>query len=98
MTTFAIQLAAATQESGEVPPIIDTDPQATTNQWASWHEDIPPRSSTAPARRQFGLSSPCFQEGDTMSRKPNFTHLRDRTGPVAVPAPVPAEDGQPRRS
>ena len=41
-TTLAIHLAAAAQDAGRVALVIDTDPQATASQWASWRQDVPP--------------------------------------------------------
>lgn len=41
-TTLAINLAAAAEQSGEVALVIDTDPQATACQWASWRQGAPP--------------------------------------------------------
>ncbi|WP_447406183.1 nucleotide-binding protein, partial [Clostridium perfringens] len=38
-TTLAIHLAAAAQDAGRVALVIDTDPQATASQWASWRQD-----------------------------------------------------------
>lgn len=41
-TTFAINLAAAAERAGEVALVIDTDPQASACQWASWRGDRAP--------------------------------------------------------
>lgn len=50
-TTLAIHLAAAGQEAGQVSLIIDTDPQATASQWASWRQDAPPEVIDSPPPR-----------------------------------------------
>ncbi len=50
-TTLAIHLAAAAQEAGRVALIIDTDPQATASQWASWRQDAPPEVIDSPPPR-----------------------------------------------
>ena len=50
-TTLALHLAAAAQEAGRVALIIDTDPQATASQWASWREDRPPEVIDSPPPR-----------------------------------------------
>jgi chromosome partitioning protein len=50
-TTLAINLAAAADRAGEVALIIDTDPQASACQWASWRGDRPPEViDSAPPR------------------------------------------------
>ena len=41
-TTLALSLAAAAEAAGEVALVIDTDPQASACQWASWRNDAPP--------------------------------------------------------
>ncbi len=41
-TTLAINLAAEAQRQGHLALIIDTDPQATASQWASWRQDRHP--------------------------------------------------------
>ena len=41
-TTLALHLAAAAEAAGHVSLVIDTDPQATASQWASWRQDRPP--------------------------------------------------------
>lgn len=41
-TTLAISLAAAAEAAAEVALVIDTDPQASACQWASWRNDAPP--------------------------------------------------------
>jgi chromosome partitioning protein len=50
-TTLAIHLAAAGQEAGRVALIVDTDPQATASQWASWRGDQPPEVIDSPPPR-----------------------------------------------
>lgn len=50
-TTLAIHLAAAAQEVGLVSLIIDTDPQATASQWASWRDNRPPEVIDSPPPR-----------------------------------------------
>lgn len=50
-TTLAISLAAAAQTTGETTLIIDTDPQATACQWASWRKGAAPEViDSAPPR------------------------------------------------
>ena len=49
--TLAIHLAAAAQDSGLVSLVIDTDPQATASQWASWRHDEPPEVIDSPPPR-----------------------------------------------
>jgi chromosome partitioning protein len=50
-TTLAINLAAAAQATGAVSLIIDTDPQASACQWASWRgERSPEVIDSAPPR------------------------------------------------
>jgi chromosome partitioning protein len=50
-TTLAICLAAAAQNAGETALIIDTDPQATACQWASWRNGMAPEViDSAPPR------------------------------------------------
>jgi chromosome partitioning protein len=50
-TTLAINLAAAAQAAGAVSLIIDTDPQASACQWASWRgERAPEVIDSAPPR------------------------------------------------
>jgi chromosome partitioning protein len=50
-TTLAINLAAAAERAGEVALIIDTDPQASACEWASWRKDDPPEViDSAPPR------------------------------------------------
>jgi chromosome partitioning protein len=50
-TTLAINLAAAAELTGEVALVIDTDPQASACQWASWRGDRPPEViDSAPPR------------------------------------------------
>jgi len=50
-TTLAINLAAQAQLQGDVALVIDTDPQATASQWASWRQDRPPEViDSAPPR------------------------------------------------
>ena len=41
-TTLAVHLAAAAEAAGYVSLVIDTDPQATAGQWASWRNERPP--------------------------------------------------------
>ena len=41
-TTLAVHLAAAAEAAGHVALVIDTDPQATASQWASWRSERPP--------------------------------------------------------
>jgi chromosome partitioning protein len=50
-TTLALHLAAAAQDAGRVALIIDTDPQATASQWASWRQDAPPEVIDSPPPR-----------------------------------------------
>jgi chromosome partitioning protein len=50
-TTLAINLAAAAELAGDVALVIDTDPQASACQWASWRGDRPPEViDSAPPR------------------------------------------------
>jgi chromosome partitioning protein len=50
-TTLAINLAAAAERAGEVALIIDTDPQASACEWASWRKCYPPEViDSAPPR------------------------------------------------
>jgi chromosome partitioning protein len=50
-TTLAINLAAAAERAGEVALIIDTDPQASACEWASWRKGDPPEViDSAPPR------------------------------------------------
>jgi chromosome partitioning protein len=50
-TTLAINLAAAAERAGEIALVIDTDPQASACQWASWRGDRPPEViDSAPPR------------------------------------------------
>jgi chromosome partitioning protein len=50
-TTLAINLAAAAERVGEVAMIIDTDPQASACEWASWRKGDPPEViDSAPPR------------------------------------------------
>ncbi len=41
-TTLAVHLAAAAEAAGHIALVIDTDPQATASQWASWRSERPP--------------------------------------------------------
>jgi len=50
-TTLTLHVAAAAQETGAVSLIIDTDPQATASQWASWRQDAPPEVIDSPPPR-----------------------------------------------
>ncbi|RSU45256.1 ParA family partition ATPase [Sphingomonas sp. S-NIH.Pt15_0812] len=50
-TTLAIHLAAAAQDTGAVALIVDTDPQATASQWATWRKDNPPEVIDSPPPR-----------------------------------------------
>lgn len=50
-TTLALHLAAAAQDAGRVSLVIDTDPQATASQWASWRKDQPPEVIDSPPPR-----------------------------------------------
>ena len=50
-TTLAIHLATAGQDAGQVSLIVDTDPQATASQWASWRQDAPPEVIDSPPPR-----------------------------------------------
>lgn len=50
-TTLALHLAAAAQDAGQVALIVDTDPQATASQWASWRQDAPPEVIDSPPPR-----------------------------------------------
>jgi chromosome partitioning protein len=50
-TTLAIHLAAAAQDTGAVALIVDTDPQATASQWATWRKDTPPEVIDSPPPR-----------------------------------------------
>jgi chromosome partitioning protein len=50
-TTLAINPAAAAERAGEVALIIDTDPQASACEWASWRKGTPPEViDSAPPR------------------------------------------------
>jgi chromosome partitioning protein len=50
-TTLAINLAAAAEQAGHVALIIDTDPQASACEWASWRKGGPPEViDSAPPR------------------------------------------------
>ncbi len=50
-TTLALNLAAASQKSGAVALVIDTDPQASACEWASWRKGHPPEViDSAPPR------------------------------------------------
>jgi chromosome partitioning protein len=50
-TTLAINLAAAAQQAGAVVLVIDTDPQASACEWASWRKGTPPEViDSAPPR------------------------------------------------
>lgn len=50
-TTLAINLAAAAERAGELALIIDTDPQASACEWASWRKGSPPEViDSAPPR------------------------------------------------
>ena len=50
-TTLAINLAAAAERAGELALIIDTDPQASACEWASWRRGEPPEViDSAPPR------------------------------------------------
>lgn len=46
--TLALHLAAAAQEAGLIALVIDTDPQATTSQWAAWRQDAPLKVIASP--------------------------------------------------
>ena len=50
-TTLALHLAAAAQTTGRVALVVDTDPQATASQWASWRQDTPPEVIDSPPPR-----------------------------------------------
>lgn len=50
-TTLALHLATAAQDAGMVSLIVDTDPQATASQWASWRKDEPPEVIDSPPPR-----------------------------------------------
>lgn len=50
-TTLALNLAAAAQVAGRVALVVDTDPQATAGQWASWRQDEPPEVIDSPPPR-----------------------------------------------
>jgi chromosome partitioning protein len=50
-TTLAINLAAAAEQAGAVALVIDTDPQASACEWASWRKGSPPEViDSAPPR------------------------------------------------
>jgi chromosome partitioning protein len=50
-TTLAINLAAAAERKGELALIIDTDPQASACEWATWRKGEPPEViDSAPPR------------------------------------------------
>jgi chromosome partitioning protein len=50
-TTLAINLAAAAEQAGAVALVIDTDPQASACEWASWRKGSPPEViDSAPLR------------------------------------------------
>lgn len=50
-TTLALHLAAAAQDAGTVALVVDTDPQATASQWATWRRDNPPEVIDSPPPR-----------------------------------------------
>lgn len=50
-TTLALHLAAAAQGAGRIALVVDTDPQATASQWASWRQDAPPEVIDSPPPR-----------------------------------------------
>ena len=50
-TTLALHLATAAQETGVTALVVDTDPQATASQWASWRQDAPPEVIDSPPPR-----------------------------------------------
>lgn len=50
-TTLALHLATVAQDAGLVSLIVDTDPQATASQWASWRNDEPPEVIDSPPPR-----------------------------------------------
>lgn len=50
-TTLALHLAASAQQAGQVALVIDTDPQASASQWASWRNDAPPEVIDSPPPR-----------------------------------------------
>jgi len=50
-TTLALHLAAAGKDAGRVALVVDTDPQATASQWASWRQDAPPEVIDSPPPR-----------------------------------------------
>lgn len=60
-TTLALHLAAAAHEAGLVALVVDTDPQATASQWATWRQDRPPEVIDSPPPR---LSAKVAQASD----------------------------------
>ena len=62
-TTLALHLAAAAQDAGQVSLIVDTDPQATASQWASWREDEPPEVIDSPPPRLAAKVSQAEEQG-----------------------------------
>ena len=62
-TTLAIHLAAAAQDTGSVALIVDTDPQATASQWATWRQDNPPEVIDSPPPRLAAKVRQARQQG-----------------------------------
>jgi chromosome partitioning protein len=62
-TTLALHLAAAAQDSGKVSLIVDTDPQATASQWASWRKDEPPEVIDSPPPRLAAKIGQALRQG-----------------------------------
>lgn len=65
-TTLALHLAAAAQDSGRVALVIDTDPQATASQWASWRHDAPPEVIDSPPPRLAAKVAAATDQGAQM--------------------------------
>lgn len=62
-TTLALHLAAAAQERGRVALVVDTDPQATASQWASWRQDAPPEVIDSPPPRLSAKVDAALRQG-----------------------------------
>lgn len=62
-TTLAVHLAAAAQDAGKVALIVDTDPQATASQWATWRQDDPPEVIDSPPPRLAAKVSQAREQG-----------------------------------
>lgn len=62
-TTLALHLAAAACDVGRLALVIDTDPQATASQWASWRNDEPPEVIDSPPPRLKGKIEKAVEQG-----------------------------------